>query len=679
MANLPKGIRRRGSGDDYYRPQKFLVHVDSTLKRLLENEDTDNNFQITVEDSGPKVLDLGTANSNGFRRYNIQGTYMLSNLLQELTLAKRYGRKTILLDEDRLNENPVARLQRLIKKEFWKSLTRCIDSEKIDTIALDPKNRSKDPRPRIYVPHSLDEQYDYYTAIAAKKPHLQLQVERLPEKITPDFVKSINEKPGLLALAMQKKIDPLTGKQVFRGEPYVVPGGRFNEFYGWDSYMIALGLIVDGRVDLAKAHVTNFCFEIKHYGKILNANRSYYLNRSQPPFLSDLALRVFDEIKNTDEHALSFLETAIRYAIKEYQTVWCSKPRLDTETGLSRYRPEGKGIPPETEPSHFVHLLTPYAKKHSISLEDFQEKYNDGEIQEPELDEYFLHDRAVRESGHDTTYRFEGTCADLATVDLNALLYKYELDISYAIKTYFDDDFVGEDGLHYTSSFWDDLSSKRKSAVDKYLWNEEKGMYFDYNTKSKQMIEYESVTTFWPMWSGLASKDQAESLVNKNLSKFEMFGGLVSGTERSKGSSSLNRPNRQWDYPTGWAPHQILAWEGLRKYGYLAERERVCYRWMYLITQSFVSYNGVVVEKYDVTSRTEPHKVSAEYGNQGLAFKGVATEGFGWVNASYSLGLTILSEKAKRILGALTDPEGYIRATSGHVVQEEDETSDREA
>ena len=65
----------------------------------------------------------------------------------------------------------------------------------------------------------------------------------------------------------------------------MVPGGRFNEMYGWDSYFEALGLLEDDRVDLAKAMADNFVYQITHYGKILNANRTYYLTRSQPRFL----------------------------------------------------------------------------------------------------------------------------------------------------------------------------------------------------------------------------------------------------------------------------------------------------------------------------------------------------------------------------------------------------------
>ncbi|HKE58683.1 MAG TPA: trehalase family glycosidase, partial [Pyrinomonadaceae bacterium] len=65
--------------------------------------------------------------------------------------------------------------------------------------------------------------------------------------------------------------------------PYVVPGGRFNEMYGWDSYFTQVGLVRDGEVELAKNMTDDFLYQIEHYGKILNANRTYYLSRSQPP------------------------------------------------------------------------------------------------------------------------------------------------------------------------------------------------------------------------------------------------------------------------------------------------------------------------------------------------------------------------------------------------------------
>ncbi|KAJ5942138.1 hypothetical protein N7516_002306 [Penicillium verrucosum] len=658
---------RRGSHDEASgQPRKFLIEVDNTLATLLKQEDTDQNMQITIEDLGPKVISVGTAASSGHKRVDVRGTYMLSNLLQELTIAKDYGRKHIILDEARLSENPVARLSRLIKNSFWKALTRRIDGSNIEVAGRDPKDWTADPRPRIYVPPGAPTQFEYYEQIAKDHPELRLDVQMLPAVITSDYVMELNDKPGLLALAMEKKLNESTGETDLVGVPFVVPGGRFNELYGWDSYMESLGLLVSDRVDLAKGMVINFCFEIKHYGKILNANRSYYLTRSQPPFLTDMALRVYERIK-TESDSKEFLRNAVLAAIKEYNSVWVTAPRLDPESGLSRYRPEGWGVPPETEPSHFVHILGPYAQKHGMTFEEFVKAYNSRTIVEPKLDEYFMHDRSVRESGHDTSYRLEGVCGNLATVDLNSLLYKYEVDIARIIRVHFNDKLpipaeFRTPKPRTSKPIWDRRARKRKQRMDQLLWNPEKGMYFDYDTAKKERTEYETATTFWAMWAGLASPAQAAIMVERALPRFEAFGGLVSGTEESRGAVGLERPNRQWDYPYGWAPQQMLAWTAFLRYGYQEEAERLAYKWVYMITKAFVDFNGVVVEKYDVTRPIDPHRVDAEYGNQGTDFKGAPREGFGWVNASYVYGLEILNAHMKRSLGTITPYETYHKA-----------------
>lgn len=667
-----KLLVRRGSLDDTTsNPNRFLLNVPQTIQNLTDQEDTDYNMQITIEDNGPKTISLGTFNSAGFKTKEVRGTYMISNLLQELCLAREHDKRHIFLDELRLNENPVNRLTRLITEEFWRNLTRVIDGSAIQVAGHDPKNWTDDPRPRIYVPAGAPEQYEYYSKISRDRPEICLDVCLLPKKITPELVRDMNQKPGLLAVAMEPAVDHTTGLTTLRGVPFVVPGGRFNEFYGWDSYMESLGLIACDKTHLAKAMVKNFIFCIKHYGKILNATRSYYLCRSQPPFLTDMALRVFEKIRHEDG-ALQLLREAILAAIKEYYSVWIAEPRFDKKTGLSRYRPEGLGVPPETEASHFTHILEPYAKKYELSLKDFIKAYNYGEINEPELDEYFLHDRAVRESGHDTSYRLENVCANLATIDLNSLLYKYEKDIAAVIRTYFGDkleipvDFQSpnmDSNYIETSSSWERRAKHRKAAIDRYLWNEEKGIFFDYDTVKEEQSNYETCTTFWALWAGVASPQQAVKIVTFALPLFEVVGGLVSGTERSRGAISLARPNRQWDYPFGWAPQQILAWVGLQRYGYFAEAERLAYKWLFMMTKAFVDFNGVVVEKYDVTRTFDPHRVDVEYGNQGSDFEGVAKEGFGWVNASYVYGLSIVNSHMQRSLGALIPWNQYARAT----------------
>ena len=128
---------------------------------------------------------------------------------------------------------------------------------------------------------------------------------------------------------------------------YVVPGGRFNEMYGWDSYFIILGLLRAGRIDLARGMVENFFFEIEHYGTILNANRAYYLTRSQPPFLTSMIMAVYEADKAAGHENRAWLEKAYGYASKDYET-WNREPHIAGSTGLARYYDFGNGPAPES-------------------------------------------------------------------------------------------------------------------------------------------------------------------------------------------------------------------------------------------------------------------------------------------------------------------------------------------
>ncbi|GAA6034834.1 hypothetical protein JCM8097_009323 [Rhodosporidiobolus ruineniae] len=685
--------RRMSADEQSLKSRKFLVDVDETMKLVLEQEDTDANFQIHAADKGPKVFSLGTAGSNGYNTFDIRGTYMLSNLLQELALARDHGQKQIVLDEARLNENPVSRLSRMIRHSFWSNLTRRIDGDGLEKICADPKNRGSNQAPRIYVPEAEPGIKAYYERIAAEKPHLGLVVDTVPTAFDAEWVRDQNDRPGILALAM-KETPNAEGKVDYKGIPFVVPGARFNE---WDSYFISLGLLADGHVELAKGIVEHFLFCIKHYRKIPNGSRSYYLMRSQPPFLTDLALQVYEQLDPANEaENKDFLKRAIQGAIEEYHIVWHEERRLDSVTGLSRYRPDGLGVPPETEASHFNAVLQPYADELGISINEFIEQYDSGEVKVPALDEYFLHDRGVRESGHDTTYRFEKRCANLGTIDLCSLLYKYEIDIATAIRDHFGDalslehDFAltafpfGTE-LPYkptdpslpdlsqparstdrvqTSAEWFARAARRKDLADHYLWHEGRGIYTDYNCVKRKQSLYDSVTTFWPMWCGMASEAQAERIMKCSLHKFEVAGGLVSGTEASRGRISLQRPNRQWDYPAAWPPHQIMAWVGLTKYGYTHEAQRVAYRWLHMLTTGFVEAGGCVPEKFNAVEGTS--NIDAEYGNQGTDFHLIPREGFGWTNSSYQVGLTFITPTQRRALGALTPPDTFFR--SGRVL-----------
>ncbi|KAL8674011.1 MAG: hypothetical protein Q9168_001596 [Polycauliona sp. 1 TL-2023] len=658
------------------------------MEHLLECEDTDKNCLITTDDRGPKDFPLGTHGSPEASEFRVRGVYQLSNLLQELFLAQQQRLTTATIKRAQLEEDPVHRLSRLITTTWWDNLTRRLDADGVDRAAPDNLTQRRDadgtkshvsiPQPksflRIYVPPGAPEQFAYYSAVAKDRPRMNLDVQWLPDgEMTADFIKSINSKPGILALdmeAVQAQGESVT-KQ-FKGAPFIVPGDQFNELYNWDACFCALGML-DNHVAIVKGIIKNFIFEIKHYGKVLNANRSYYLGRAQPPLLTWLALKTFHRTKQEPD-ALDLLKAAILAARKEYHVWWTSKPRLDEATGLSRYRPIGKGSPPECRPTVFAHVFNPYTTKYDMTLQEVSEAYNNGSISEPDLDVFFDHDRAVRESGHDTSNRVEGVCADLATVDLNCLLFQIENDIASTISTYFDDSLVipkdyavpGEEvGVVEISQLWRERAQRRKAAMDKYFWNEQKGIYLDYNTVTRQQSTAEGVTCLWPLWCGAASKSQAEKVVKLALPKFECIGGLSSTSESTRGTVTEANPQKQWDYPYGWAPHQVLAWDGLRSYGFDKEADRLAYRWLHMMTETFRNWNGTVVEKYDVTQLERSHSVDAEYGNQGRNFKYAPQEGFGWTNGSYIHGISSMGDEARKALADGVSWEDFSKRGGG--------------
>ena len=85
----------------------------------------------------------------------------------------------------------------------------------------------------------------------------------------------------------------------------------------------------------------------------------------------------------------------------------------------------------------------------------------------------------------------------------------------------------------------------------------------------------------------------------------------------------------------------MLAWQGFKNYGLDAGAGRLAYRWLYTIAKSARDYNGTIPEKYNVV--TGSHDVFVEYGNVGTKFDYIAPEGFGWMNASFEVGLNCLT------------------------------------
>ncbi|MFP5228890.1 MAG: trehalase family glycosidase [Acidobacteriota bacterium] len=492
------------------------------------------------------------------------------------------------------------------------------------TTLVDPKVTTK---PVLYLPQDFSEPQE----VAALEQKCGIHVERLPVKID-HLGQAINlPSQGLLYLP----------------NPYVVPGGRFNEMYGWDSYFIMLGLLQSGHADLARDMVKNFFFEIDHYGGILNANRTYYLTRSQPPFLSSEIRDLWqaDMAAGRKQEAHAWLETGYAFAVRDH-ALWTSDAHRAGDTGLARYFDFGEGPVAEMADDNayyrnVVSWLLAHPAVHTSYLVDGPANPLPGDRQkltaiscDPATSavcqhahigphwlskDFYKGDRAMRESGFDPSFRFgpfDGSTHHYAPVCLNALLYKYELDLAWI---------ANQLGKPDEAKRWEAEAAARRAAIDRYLWNPQKGRYFDYDFVTHRQSTYDYLTTFYPLWAGAASPQQAQQ-VESHLGLFEKSGGLAMSTFDS---------GVQWDLPFGWAPASWIAIEGLRRAGDLRDAARISREFMTTIRDNYAC-DHTIHEKYNVVTGSSDVQVATGY-RQNVV-------GFGWTNAAYLKMGALLTE-----------------------------------
>ena len=639
--------------------------VTENLWRLAAQEDTDGDHQITIHDH---VTPFALHDVAGATVRTLTNEYQLSVLLQELKRAEDRHSNNIAMAHIQIDESIVDRTHRFIRDFFWDALTRRIDANHFNRVVSDPKVPAK--YDYIYVPGSDPVAVKYFLDLEQsgparhRSPALKVVVLPSPDKITAAFVRNLDGAHGILSLKLELDAQ---GNPV-GGVPYVVPGGRFNELYEWDSYFIVQGLLQDGRVGLARDMADNLLYEMEHYGIIPNANRTYYLTRSQPPFLTSILRAVYED-KAADR---AWLAAALRVAIQEYQNVWLGPDRLIDVGGsrLSRYYGGGTGPCPEVEAVHYDEKLAawmaqvppsdpPLTPYRFLNQYLYCNAYAALQVQGQTLAQYFQQDRAVRESGHDTTHRFDDRTADFVSVDLNSLLYKAESDFAELLEQEFGGTLPGQPGDFGRAAFWRQQAAARKQAMLKLMWDDQRGFFFDYDFVNHRRSTYISATGLWPLWAGMldphnpAEQAMVPRMAAYSREKLEARSGLAA-TARESLASARTHDGRQWDYPYGWAPHQMLAWEGFRKYGLTADASRLAYRWLYTIVRNAHDFNGVIPEKYDVV--TGSHEVFVEYGNVGTKFDYIPTEGFGWMNASFEVGMNYLSPDQVRQLHRLDPP-----------------------
>lgn len=355
-------------------------------------------------------------------------------------------------------------------------------------------------------------------------------------------------------------------------KPYLVPAYEeghefdFNEMYYWDSYFMVQGMMDAEHKELVVGILENLLFMFKRFKIIPNGSRIYLMGRSQPPLLTSLIWDVYD----TFDMSKTWLKDAMAVAEQEYNTVWMGtkKPnaRLVHE-GLSRY-----------------------------------------------YDINYLHNLAEAESGWDMTTRFGRKALHFVPVDLNALLFKYEMDFARYYRL------VGD---KRTAAKWEVAAEARVRAMDKLMFSELRKLYYDYNFDKKKRGGVASLASFYPLFAGMVDATRAKDMV-KALRRFENKGGLATTDTQPLNQFMPGMIPTQWAYPNGWAPLHFIVVKGLLRYGFRADAKRVAMKWL-RTNLNWFNENGVFLEKYNVVNPDKP-PVKGVYPSQ---------TGFGWTNAVF--------------------------------------------
>ncbi|HWZ65199.1 MAG TPA: alpha,alpha-trehalase TreF [Patescibacteria group bacterium] len=387
------------------------------------------------------------------------------------------------------------------------------------------------------------------------------------------------------------------GSLIALPHPYIVPGGRFGAQWYWDSYFVMLGLAESNRYDLLEGIIKNFAFLIRKVGYIPSGNRTYYLSRSQPPFFAHMVHLL------ADKKGKLVLVRYLPYLLAEYRFWMKGARNLNAED--SAYRrvvllPDGS-------------LLNRYYdNKQTPRPEMYKEDVDTASLAPERLaSKMYLDIRAAAESGWDFSSRWfkDGVnlqtihTTDILPIDLNCLLFYLEKSIA---------DIYRMTKQTWMADKYEKRSIDRRAAIDSYLWNQERGFYFDYDFVARQQTSSVSAAALFPLYVKIATQTQAD-LVALMVERVLLKEGGLDTTTVSTG--------QQWDSPNGWAPLQWVAIVGLRNYGHNKLAEEIKRRWINTNTKMY-KHQGKLVEKYNVVD-VKTHASGGEYELQ---------DGFGWTN-----------------------------------------------
>ncbi len=348
--------------------------------------------------------------------------------------------------------------------------------------------------------------------------------------------------------------------------PYTVPAvGFFDEMFYWDTYFTNQGLLLEGRFQQAKYNVDNMLYLVEKYGFMPNGSRTYFLTRSQPPFLSVMVRDIYE--RNQD---FAWLREAYRILKIEY-SFWMTK-RI-SPIGLNHYDDN-----------------TPQEQAEELAAEFVRRIGLHPDLPDTQLARHFY---AVAESGWDINPRWDLDCYNYASLELNSLLYMMEQNMAwFALELATDE-----------ADLWQSRANQRQQTMLQYM-EQDNGVLTDYNFVTGKQSSIFSAAAFYPLFTGLADSHHARAVAD-HLPLLEAEHGILT-CEKNDVPGSY-----QWSYPNGWACLQYIAIMGLDRYGYREEALRIAGKYVRLVEKVFAE-TGNLWEKYNVVEGNI--QVTNEYG-----------------------------------------------------------------
>ena len=323
--------------------------------------------------------------------------------------------------------------------------------------------------------------------------------------------------------------------------------------------------------------------QVEQFGFVPNGARQYYLNRSQPPVLTQM-VRAYVEYTNDT----SILERVLPTLEKEHN-FWMTNRTIEVEINgttyeLNHYAVQNNQPRPESyiEDYHTATNTSYYAESGII--------YPATPLNESQIAQLYSDLASGAESGWDYVSRWianpqdaiEDTyfplrslnTANIVPVDLNSILYANEATLA---------ELYNMTGNISAAATWAGLAANRSDAMSAILWDEEQWGYFDYNLTSSSRQIYVSadnnaaesetrdappgqqvfthIAQFYPFWTGAAPSwlKQNPSAILRAYARIEdelaRFPGVPAATNLETGE--------QWDEPNVWPPLTYILIEGL--------------------------------------------------------------------------------------------------------------------